>query len=542
MNKFKTRNGIIQKETLDYLKTLDKSKPIDPQKLEEDLINRINAEISIQNVEIASKGEPRLQFINTLTNAQIADILIDTQYVARIPSNDESTNIDEDQLIIYNKDGENKGIYSNSNDLLYQAVVPYNYNVTLKDFEEIKQQLRNKAPRITINSNRDLIAVENGIFDYKTKELMPFSPNYVFMSKSHVAYKENVKNPIIVHPETKEEWDVESWMKSLSDDEEIVSLLWELLSAIIRPHVSWNKSAWLYSSKGNNGKGTFCVLMRNLCGRGSYASIPISDFGKEFMLEPLTRASAIIVDENDVGTFIDRAANLKAIVTQDIILINRKHKTPIPFKFQGFMVQCLNEFPRVKDRSDSFYRRQLFIPMEKSFTGIEKRYIKDEYLYRDDVLEYVLHKVLHTNFYTLSEPEKCKMTLEQYKEYNDPVRDFFGEFSEEFVWDILPFSFLYDLFKQWYYNTNPSGKVIGRNMFIDNLCQIVENNDQWKCEDRRKKLRSENAMKEPETLIYDYELANWYNPNYKGDNPTKLSQPKLRESYRGLERNKTVEG
>ena len=116
--------------------------------------------------------------------------------------------------------------------------------------------------------------------------------------------------------------------------------------------------------------------MRNLCGEGSYKSIKLEEMGKEFLLEPLVGASAIIVDENDVGIYIDKAANLKAIVTSDVIQINRKFKQPISFRFRGFMVQCLNEMPRVKDKSDSFFRRQLFIPFTKCFTGAERRYIK----------------------------------------------------------------------------------------------------------------------------------------------------------------------
>ena len=178
------------------------------------------------------------------------------------------------------------------------------------------------------------------------------------------------------------DWDVESWMMSLSDDLEVVQVLWECLGAIIRPNVPWNKSAWFYSESGNNGKGTLCELMRQLCGEGSYASIPLSDFGKDFMLEPLLRASSIIVDENDVGTFIDKAANLKAVITGDTLSINRKFKTPVAFNFHGFMVQCLNEMPRIKDRSDSFFRRQLFVPFTKCFTGAERKYIKTDYLHR----------------------------------------------------------------------------------------------------------------------------------------------------------------
>ena len=42
----------------------------------------------------------------------------------------------------------------------------------------------------------------------------------------------------------------------------------------IRPNVSWNKSAWLYSTLGNNGKGTLCALLRNLCGPGAGLPFP----------------------------------------------------------------------------------------------------------------------------------------------------------------------------------------------------------------------------------------------------------------------------
>ena len=95
------------------------------------------------------------------------------------------------------------------------------------------------------------------------------------------------------------------------------------------PPRSKTKPAWLYSEEGNNGKGTLCELMRALCGETAVAAIPINDFSKNFALEPLTRATAIIVDENDVGLFIDKAANLKAVITNDVIPIDRKFKTPI---------------------------------------------------------------------------------------------------------------------------------------------------------------------------------------------------------------------
>jgi putative DNA primase/helicase len=253
-------------------------------------------------------------------------------------------------------------------------------------------------------------------------------------------------------------------------------------------------------------------------------------------LEPLTRASAIIVDENDVGTFIDKAGNLKSVITNDVIAINRKFKTPISFQFNGFMVQCLNEFPKIKDKSDSFYRRQLFIPMTKCFTGAERKYIKNEYLHRQDVLEYILKRVLEMNYYSLSEPNSCTKALIEYKEFNDPVRQFWDELRTEFVWDLLPFTFLYDLYKSWFKLNSPSGTVLGKTTFVNDLLQIIKGDKMWYClsKDYQTKTSSTN-IGDSEPLIIEYGLTDWMSKSYKGNNPVRLAEfdtPKV--NYRGI--------
>lgn len=370
----------------------------------------------------------------------------------------------------------------------------------------------------------------------------PFDPALVFLSKSHVDYRPQAASPVITHPIDGIDWDVESWIRELSDDEGIPELLWEIIGAIVRPHVSWNKAAWFYSERGNNGKGTLCSLMRNLVGHDSHTSIPLSEMSKDFALEPLIRASAVIVDENDVGTFIDKAANLKTIVTNDVLQINRKYRMPVAFQFFGFMVQCLNEFPRVKDKSESFYRRQLFVPFAKSFTGSERRYIKDDYLKRTDVLEYVLWYVLHRagaadpgSYYELSEPVATKAVLAEYKEANDPVRAFWNEMRERLVWGLTPFPFLYDLYKAWFTEVSPSGSPVSRQQFVKDLVEIIADDQLWHCPDKNRKIRTASMMDDSEPLIAEYELKNWLNTAYKGTDPMQRSKvTNLQPNYRGL--------
>lgn len=555
-----TFNGLLQQRTTEYLnyvkkQTVNDGKTVNPAEkmiedpndpdqmipnpdwidLEAELLNNTNTLINEWNEECDKVD--RIKRYKCLAPVQIAQILITLFGASRIAASGSGANRDYDLIAIYNQyeSDFNFGTYTSSMDDINHLCRQFNYMISERDQKEVMQSIRDLAPRRFLTEDRDLIPVNNGVFHYRRKELLEYDPGVVFLSKSHVNYVDNPKNPVLHNKSDNTDWDVETWMSELSDDPEIVQLLWEICGAILRPNVSWNKSAWLYSEKGNNGKGTLCELMRNLLGIGAYASIPLKDFGSDFMLEQLVSANAIIVDENDVGTYIDQAAKLKAVITNDVISINRKYKTPIVYRFHGFMVQCMNEFPKVKDRSDSFYRRQLFIPMEKRFQGIERKYIKDDYLKRQEVLEYVLHKVLfETDYYELSEPQICKDLLEEYKEFNDPVRQFFTEVEEEATWDLLPWTFLYDLYRHWFVRNVPSGKQIGRNVFMSQMRQLAEESVVFK--EGANLVRSAGRMDGAELLIAKYDVDEWMN-KYNGGDPIKASTlTNLKESYRGLER------
>lgn len=531
-----TINDVLRTTTRNYLNTINPASPPSPATIEEDLLSNIATAFDLAN-SILPKGS-KWKIPQKLEFQQLADIVAYLYPVCRVATAGENADSSYDLLAIYQSSGPDEGTYVTSDEIFRSIARSYCYSITSREFNEFMTALRDIVPRVKRCTDKDLIAVNNGIFNYQTKQLMPFTPNKVFLVKSKVNYNPNAQNVVIHNPKDNTDWDVESWMNELADDPEVVNLLWEILGAIIRPHVSWGKCALFYSETGNNGKGTLCELMRRLCGDGSYASIPLSDMGKDFMLEPLTRATAIIVDENDVGTYVDKAANLKAIITNDVIQINRKFKTPIPYQFYGFMVQCLNEMPRIKDKSDSFYRRQLFIPFYKTFTGHERKYIKTDYLQRPEVLEYVLYKVLNMNYEQLSTPETCRIALAEYKEYNDPVRQFAEDILPICNWDLLPFSFLYELYKAWFTRYMPSGTTQSRNTFIKDLLIAIADDETWECKDKNAVIRTGNKISVPEPLIIEYDLKSWMNKRYIGSadvarvcTPTALS-----ESYRGLTR------
>lgn len=407
---------------------------------------------------------------------------------------------------------------------------------TIKDVNETIEALRAICPRVERCRNRDLVAVNNGIYDYGNKILMAFDPAFVFTSKKHVDFVDRARNPVIHNNEDGTDWDVVSWMNELSDDPDVVSLLWQIIGATVRPYVIWNKSAWLYSPSGNNGKGTLCTLLRNLCGPGDWTSIPLKNFGKDFMLTSLMHASVIITDENDTGTFVDDAASLKSIITGDPFQMNRKNRDPRDVLFNGFMVQCVNEIPRVRDKSESMLRRLLVIPFEKRFEGCERKYIKGDYLNRPEVLEYVLYHVLaETDYYELDEPDACLALLDDFRLTNDPVRQFLDDILIRATWDVLPWQFVFDLYRHWFMRNNPSGRCQSRKSLINDVKGIISDYEGWDYSDNPVSVPDE-MYDTPEGLIGMYSVFEWEEPGYRGSNPNRSHLYRGSKRTRGLVR------
>ena len=132
-----------------------------------------------------------------------------------------------------------------------------------------------------------------------------------------------------------------------------------------------------------------------------------------------------------------------------------------------------------------------------------------------------MYNVLNSNYYELIEPAACKDALDEYKEYNDPVGQFCADVLPEAKWDLLPFKFLYDVYKEWFKENSPSGSLQGSYTFVKDLKIAIANNDEWKVGPGEKnRVYTNNLMENDEPLAYKYNLTNWQkfdrNTRYSG--------------------------
>ena len=533
--------SLIKDCTDSYLSKLNDSK-IDIDVVRYDLIKIVNDEIDKCNLgprdENTSKADPiKVQYpyrkeagkkfknLLTLHPYQVAKLCVlycNTKRIFWTRLEDK----DNFSLGVYYNEGLYKGIYDVSNNAIDSAIRFVAPLISVKDLVEVKSILMTISPCVIRNNNRDLIAVNNGIFDYKNKKLLDFDSKYIFLSKSSVDFKFDVKLVNIIMPDGVN-WNIEDWFSSLSDDEEVINSLCEIPSAILRPNVDWNKAVFLHSPIGNNGKGTFCTLLRNLLGFNAVSSIPIGAFSKDFMLAPLLKVNVVICDENNTGGYLENAENFKLAVTKDPMRINIKNKEPKDIVFNGLLVQCVNDIPKVKDKTSSFYRRLLTIPMDKKFEGVERKYIKNDYMFRKDVLEYVLNKALMTNFYELSIPKVSLKLKEEIKEANDPVRQFYTDIFEDISWKLLPNTFLFDLYKAWREDNMPyNNKIFSSRTLVKEL-KILLVDEFGTYEYMENRVSGIGRMDFPEPLIVKYNLKKWFNKSYKGNDEDMIASSVL---------------
>lgn len=176
--------------------------------------------------------------------------------------------------------------------------------------------------------------------------------------------------------------------------------------------------------------------------------------------------------------------------------------------------------------------------------------ISDDYINRKEVLEYVLKRVLvdMPPLKSLPEPQEVRDMVDTYKKSNDPLERFMEEMALpdedgniQLAWDLVPFTFLFDLYRAWYEKKENSCFSLGQYKFTQEVRILTEKHpDYWEATvDKKGKVtqrRTGQMMSKPEPLILEYCLEDWTNPKYNGKDPDKVCLPVIKEKYSGIVR------
>lgn len=470
------------------------------------LLSEVALEYKVKYHIITRGDDKRYKVPEQLSSEEVA-VLAMLLFTFKSIYTRENASSDDTLLGMYVNDGVKKGLYNTSEKDIRVAIKRLSPNLLTKDIDNAYYSidLYVSDEKHYLTKEEHLIPVNNGVYNKQEQQLIEFSPDFTFLSKIPVDYKPGAINLIIT--DHGYEWDVESWLSDLLSTPEEKQLIWQVIADTIQVNKNRKKSVWFYANKGNNGKGTVGQLIKNLHGAGNYSSLNVAAFADRFAKADLLAVNCNIADENNVDEYIDKVDDYKASITGDDITIDRKFQKPLTIQFRGTNIQMMNGLPRVKDKTDSFTRRLLIVPFLRCFTNNgEKSEIKQDYVGRKEVLEYVLKTAIELEFEDFIVPKSSKELLSKFEEDNNPVQQFWNEFHKEFQWALLPSDFLYELYGQWYRDVNPNGKRLGKNSFLEEFAQVTADE---LIDSRNKKVSSNRLMDADEPLITDYYISKY---------------------------------
>jgi len=359
------------------------------------------------------------------------------------------------------------GIYTQNETVIKRYISYLEPTFTERQAEDVIYKIANLVLIKEKTNSRYLIPVNNGVFNLETKQLEPFTPDYIFTSKIATDYNDKATLPIY------NGWDVEQWLKDLANGEDdLNTLLWQVISASMNGNFTRKQSIWLYG-QGRSGKGTYQDLISNLVGSKNVATLKVNQFSERFALPMLEEKVVCIGDDVPAHVYIDDSSNFNSVVTGDSVRVERKNKDGYSTNFKMTVIQSTNGLPRIHNKTEGTYRRFLIVQFKEAFTNYNDNWsIKNDYIKRKDVLEYVLQKAIKLDFEKFITPESSKQLMENYKIENDPIRDFKVSIFDEFTSTRIPVYLLYQYYLD-FCDENKYKYMSSRN-FINSFEKILD--------------------------------------------------------------------
>ncbi|MFJ5108143.1 MULTISPECIES: phage/plasmid primase, P4 family [unclassified Glutamicibacter] len=507
------QNEVVRVCTSKYLDAIDRNDPPAPGEIEKELLAFVNGVSKIESMKTTVAIE-KLPLLKALLPVQVAMVVDRLYRVAEVTPGGTQQDDGLGILSIYKDSGDFVGLYRRVDlGLLDDLARQYNFVHDGKWLAEFERALRGFARKVPENQNTDLVVMGNLIYDYRNDERIPFSPDYVFLarhSETDLIERQHPDSAITIVREDGKTWNYDEWWVDTVPDEGTRSYIQHVIGAAFRPAHDWQKMPCLFSETGSNGKGTILAHIRAMIGSRNCRSVPLKRYGSQFGKSQLIGARLNIPDETPVGEFIKDATDLKSIITNDPIEIDRKHKDPITYKPTLLTILTLNGELNFRDKTKSMDRRIAIVPMTQRFDdGVKIKAIKDDYLQRREVCEYMAYKVLveMPKFWELEEPSSVKQALKEHKVRTNTVLAFFEEYKDEFVRPFVPFPMVRALYVAWLKENRGSSNPVEAQQFTKEAKECFDA-DSWvvpqASDGSDRKLTTRNWLTEREPVLDEF--------------------------------------
>lgn len=253
------------------------------------------------------------------------------------------------------------GIYREMPEIEAQQIVKSNMlarETRMPQIADTEKQWRLLIQRDThtLNKNPYIINVRNGLYNVVDDKLEPHAPDYYSTIQLNVSYDKTADCPKF-----------KAFLeRSMEGDMEQVALLQEMLGYFLIP-VNYAQKCFIIVGAAGAGKSVLLnVLSDVLLGRQNVSNVSWQALNERFKTAELYGKLANIFSDLPTKN-IDDNGIFKALVGEDDLTVERKHRDPFSFRSTARLLFSCNSIPQnCGDRSEGFYRRLIIIRFNRT--------------------------------------------------------------------------------------------------------------------------------------------------------------------------------
>ena len=259
-----------------------------------------------------------------------------------------------DVLYVYNG---NSGIWEPEGEIFIHEALVQRLGLEVKPHYQIDVEYFIKGESYeNIAETPSLIALDNGVFNVVTQELIEKSPGYIIFSKLPVTFDAKATCPTI--------------LKFLTEvfGENQLTALQEALGYTLHKTPLFEK-AFMLIGDGANGKSTFLNLLQALLGPGNFSNVTLQEICYNRFAAANLYGKMANISSDLPKTAISTSGRFKMLTGRDMVSAEFKHKNAFQFLNTAKMWFSCNEFPQTTEETLAYVRRWKIFNCPNTFIG-----------------------------------------------------------------------------------------------------------------------------------------------------------------------------
>lgn len=286
-------------------------------------------------------------------------------------------------------------------------------------FKEVQDCMIGQSLANKINDTTGL-NVLNGILDLNLMILRKHTPVERFTTQIATEFDPEATAP---------KW-LDFLSQVLGDEPSKIQILQEYAGYCLDQNINLETILFLLG-RGANGKSVFANTIHLVIGEDNCETMSLDELrNKNYLADLLGKLVNIATESQGKSEVYE--STLKRLASGEHIKVDRKFKNPFTFKSNCKHIYCLNNLPRVGDKTDAFFRRIISIPFniqikrEDQVLGLHKQLASEE---RSGILNWMIEGYLRlrNQGWQFTKSNQVEQLAEDYRKDNNNVLSFVDE-------------------------------------------------------------------------------------------------------------------